>query len=171
MLSLILLTGTLVTVAAAAAPGLPDPGSYLNWTWNHSIEFPRGYWSDGSHWYQFYLYRPDSLWDPPVVTRAQQFLVTPMAPLLKDQVQLRGLGLLSSQGVLHEIHPAQDTVMQLSWLSARPTRQEAKAWSESLVVMFRWDGGDWVVVPAGPVTSYCTRNPGLFWRRWGAHYE
>lgn len=131
------------------------------WTFSSSLEFAPGYWQPGWHTYEF-------AWSTFEGSDQRQmtFLATADAPLVKGQVQLRFWALVTADGPVTEINPAQDTVMQLSYVSMED-RLYAKNLRASLVLRVRWDGGEWVTVPAGPITKQCAyNNPGLFRRSW-----
>ncbi len=164
----------LVPFTPASAAACPAPTGQLNgpfWTSSYTLELPTGYWTPGWHSYDFAL------------TDAEQtsffhvdFQVTDAAPLHKGQVQLRFTALHSVDGVVSEINPAQDTVMQLTLIYGNPdftpgTREQAKAQRAAVTVQMRWDSGGWITVPSGPLTKLCAfANPGRLMRNWGTSY-
>ena len=165
----------LVSFTPASAKDCPVPlGPVINgpfWTSSYSLELPAGYWTLGWHSYDFAL------------TDAEQtsffhvdFYVTDAAPLHKGQVQLRFLGMRSVDDVVTEINPAQDTVMQVTFVYGNPdftpgTREQAEAQRAAISVQVRWDGGGWITLPSGPLTKFCAvANPGRFMRSWGKSY-
>jgi len=98
-----------------------------------------------------------------------EFWVTESADPLKGQVQLRYYGLRSIDGKITHIHPSQDTVMQFGWRGEEgESRVDIVEFQSQTIIQFRWDGGDWVTVYPGPVTSFCALdNPGNPMRSWG----
>jgi hypothetical protein len=101
------------------------------------------------------------------------FEVEDSAATFPGQVLMRFWGLLSGEGPISSIHPDQDTTMQVSWAYAEDmSMKEMKAERDGITVEFRWDGGDYTVVPAGPIRSYCAvLNNGNFMRTWGGPLE
>ena len=157
-----LLLACMLLFAGFAPVGAEPSDNAKQWLFSHSLEFPPGFWEPGAHSYDFHL-RADGV----DYTFHVEFEVTDDAPLYKGQVQLRFGGLSTPEGGVTEINPAQDTVMQLTWL-AGTDRQAAKAFRETSNLEISWDGGDWVDVPAGPLTKASAFfNPGKFKRSWG----
>jgi hypothetical protein len=165
----------LISFTPASAAGCPAPlGPVINgpfWTSSYSLELSAGYWTPGWHSYDFDL------------TDAGQtsfyhidFYVTDAAPLHKGQVQLRGLGMRSVDDEVTEINPAQDTVMQVTFVYGNPdftpgTREQAEAQRATLTVQVQLDSGGWIALPSGPLTKFCAvANPGRFMRSWGMNY-
>jgi len=137
---------------------------------SHTLEFSPGAWSFGSHEYWTRVTNPDSSVQEfgPVY-----FSVDENAPIYTGQVFLRFFGLTGLEGPTISIHPDQDTAMQLSWVYEKDlTARERNAFQEDLVVEFKWDGGAYVTVPAGPIMSLCTEfNHGFFFRTWGGSWR
>lgn len=138
------------------------------WTWSHTLEFPPGFWEAGFHQYDFLVSSPQGTsyyhWD---------FQAIEDAPLHQGQAILRYWVVTSADGPLTEVSPAQDTAMQLTWIWGPDelSRKEAEAFRASSALQVRWDGGEWVNVPAGPLTKGCAwDNPGHFQRSWGHNY-
>lgn len=142
-------------------PVQADPPACLGqFVHSYSVEFEPGYWTPGFHTYDFRTTLPDGTVNAFSVT----FEVTTAAPLHQGHVELRLFGLISIDGPVTEIHPDQETVMELSWLHEEGlTPAERQAVRDALLEEFQWDGGGFVAIPAGPIVSYCTfENPGRF---------
>lgn len=143
------------------APVQADPPDCVGlFVHSHTVDFEPGDWTPGFHTYDIRTTLPDGT----VSTFSVTFEVTSAAPLHQGVVELRFYGLVSIDGPVTEIHPEQDTVMELSWLYEEDmTPPERLAFRDGLVVEFQWDGGGFFTVPAGPIVSYCTfDNPGRF---------
>ncbi len=163
--ALLALALSLLSAAPVAAQG---NDCATTWVHSHSLELPPGFWSSGSHNYEiagsesgvpFSFYR--------------EFLVTNAAPLIRGQAYLRFVGVATSQGPVTEINPAQDTVMQITFLYSDPVlaRPQAEASRAATTVQMRWDGGSWISVAPGPLMKLCTfDNPGHFLRSWGPKF-
>ena len=164
----ILLMASVLALAGFSQVTVEAKDCAQRWAWSHTVEFRPGFWQPGSHNYYFAWSAPngDSY-------RHRTFNVTQDAPLHKGQVLLRFWVIESADGPITEINPAQDTAMQLTWIWApgEMTRQEAEAFRAATTLQVRWDSGEWVTVPAGPVANACaTDNPGHFERSWGPGY-
>lgn len=145
--------------------GVEAQGCSHQWGWSHTLEFPPGFWEAGAHEYEF-------LWSAPSGNENchVEFQASAEVPRRKGQVILRFWGLTSVEGVVEEINPAQDTALQLTWL-ASPPRAEAADSRLATTLQVHWDGGEWVDVPAGPLTNWCAYdNPAHFMRSWGPKY-
>jgi hypothetical protein len=134
-------------------------------TW--SLEFKPGYWSVGEH-----IYEGRILTGPFAgFTWSNEFTVSETAELYKGQVQMRIGGLITindPDNPVFEIHPKQDTVMQVTWATEDESREEVLAIAQNSTFEFRWDGGEWVTIEPGPVRSQCALvNPSSFLRSWG----
>ncbi len=167
-----LLAGLLIVFALAFWSFLPAKveanDCAQQWTWSHTLEFAPGFWEVGSHQQEF-------LWSSPEGTSYWQleFQATEEAPLHQGQVFLRYWVITSADGSITETNPAQDTAMQLTWIWGRDemSRQEAEAFRTATTLQVRWDGGEWVDVPAGPLTNGCAwDNPAHFQRSWGRNF-
>ena len=160
-----LLIVLVIGFSAVYIVGATDNDCKNSWGFSSSLEFEPGYWTPGDHNYEmkidagpispFYVYN--------------EFKVTDSENQLKGQVQFRFNGLRSIDGYITQIHPSQDTVMQFAWKGDEgESRDEIVDIQSQTIVQFRWDGGDWVTVYPGPVTSFCALdNPGKFMRSWG----
>jgi hypothetical protein len=135
------------------------------WGFSYSLEFPPGYWSTGWHNYEFELTDPNG-----TEYTYLDFQVTEEADLVRGQVYLRFWTLRSAEGLLTEINPLQDTVMQVSW-GPGLSYTEMKDFRSGTAVEVRWDGGDWISLEAGPLMNWCGyENNGHFLRSWGPKY-
>jgi hypothetical protein len=141
------------TVAAAESTGCAE-----GWTYSNSLEFAPGFWEVGPHAYDFHLVSPGG-----EANFHREFQSTMDAPLYKFQVQLHFSGL--QPGSLSEINPEQDTVLQLT--TGFSSKADAAATRAATVFQARWDGGEWVDLPAGPITKSCVFNNGSLKRTWG----
>jgi hypothetical protein len=143
--------------------GAKDNGCENKYPFNFTLEFEPGYWTPGSHSYEMKIttgpFSPDEYYN--------EFEATVDVSPIKGQVQLRPLGLTSIDGDITKIHPSQDTVMQATWGAIQQSRKEMVEIRSQTIMQFRWDGGDWVTVYPGPVTSYCASDIGNFMRSWG----
>jgi hypothetical protein len=140
-----------------------------SWSWNFTLEFPPGFWKAGPHQYNFHITTEEGV----EVFRHREFQATENAPLYRGQVFLRTPYLLSVDGQVTEINPAQDTAMQLTWYTNPDefSRKEAEALRDATALQVSWDNGEWVDVPAGPLTKFCAfYKPSHFQRSWGHGY-
>lgn len=167
------LIASLTLLLLTAFPALADKACQdvpYDFVHSHTLEFSPGDWSTGTHTYQTRVTLPDGSvveFDP--VT----FEVADGSPLITGQVLLRYWGLLSREGPTLSIHPDQDTAMQISWTyELDMSMADMKTERDGIIVEFRWDGGDYMVVTAGPIRSYCAvLNNGNFMRAWGGPLE
>lgn len=169
LLIVLALSAMIATSVMADAPYCKNQ-SY-DFVHSHTLEFSPGAWSVGTHEYWMRIaYNPGSFEKE---IGPLYFNVDENASLYPGQVFVRFFGLTWLEGATLSIHPDQDTVMQLSWVYEKDmTARERNAFQEDLIVEFKWDGGAYVTVPAGPVISLCTEfNHGFFFRTWGGSWR
>ena len=115
-----------ICFSAVYIVGAEDEECIHRWDFRYSLEFEPGYWTPGPHNYEMEIVGgpyDGTFW-------INEFEATESADPIKGQVQLRLSGLTSIDEGITEIHPSQDTVMQLSWhgdegeyqIDARPTK-------------------------------------------------
>jgi hypothetical protein len=164
ILYLLLAAVLALTTLVPAAAKENDCHNY--WHFSHTLEIDSGFWSAGDHYYEFMIAYSDG-------STTYTYLdmpVNPDADLYKGQVYLRYWALLYQDMMLPAVHPDQDTVFQISWPTFESSA-EAKAFAQTVEVYVSWDGGEWIIVPQGPVTSNCAfNNPGHNMRSWGPVY-
>jgi hypothetical protein len=138
-----------------------------SWTFSFTLEFAPGYWEVGSHQVEFLESNP---WGSAVYSR--EFQVTEQAPLHKGQVIIRAFGNpTSADGSISEFNPAQDTAMQITYFGGTD-RKVSESFRAAATLQLSWDGGEWVDVPAGPLTKACAfDNPAHFLRTWGKIFK
>ena len=93
-------------------------------------------------------------------------------PLYPGQVRIGFFGIHSiSAGGLDAINPAQVTFMQISQTNFI-SQEDARAYADSAVVQFYWDGGTPVTISAGPVNcapDAWSDQKGYYHRSWGSN--
>lgn len=173
----IVMLATLFVALIVFSLGRPQAVAAANdcthfWANADTIEFKPGFWTVGTHTYQYKIIDPSGTFLFPL----NQFQVDNNALLLDGQVLLRLVGLRSSQGAVTTINPAQDTAGLVLNIytddSDNPlSRKDAEAAAAQTIVQISWDGGPWITLNAGPLKSSCAlMNGGFFERSWGRSY-
>lgn len=168
-LIMLALSGLIVSPVLAQKPGCQD--SPYNFVLTYTLEFDTDDWSPGPHSYQMKVITLDSPFE--LELDPVYFVVSESASLYQGQVFLRFFGLTWIDGATFTIHPDQDTVMQLSFaLEEYLTVKDREAFRDSIAIAFKWDNGEYITIPAGPITSICSvDNKGNFLRTWGGFWK
>lgn len=147
-----------------------DKSCAQDWAFSFTLDLRPDFWSIGSHNYTLEVTDEYGTYPPFEI----DFDVTGDASLYDRQVFLRWYGLVAPQWTsITEINPSQDTVFQVTWVFPTDwTRIEAGEFKTGTATRVKWDGGEWVDIPAGPIVNTCSGglNPSLFQRSWGPKY-
>jgi hypothetical protein len=138
------------------------------WVFTYNLDLPHGYWTEDYH--DYYM---EITIDGNPIEFSVGFDVTNAAPLYRGQVTLRWGGLKTAPmwTDISEINPSQNTVFQVAFDGVGTSHQESVERQKGTAVRIKWDDGDWVDLPKGPVVKACSfYNPSLFQRSWGHIY-
>lgn len=144
-------------ISAAAKSACQTNG----WEVLYTLDFPPAYWVAGPHENDLKVVDSSG-----TSLTSHPFQSTYDAPLYAGQVRIGFFGIRWRDiGGLGEINPAQDSFMQVTFGFA--TREEARAYADSTIVQFSWDGGEWIDIPPRPVNC----APGAFSDQVGYYYR